>query len=70
MKICQLLSGIGIVLTNEEKQFIEKHRGRVSLETLDEHNLWLAQNLVRKGIYDISKDSNTLIKKIDEQTAQ
>ena len=66
MKIGQLLSGIGIVLTNEEHSFLKKHKNNVSLTSLDEHDQWLAQNLVRKGIYSISKDSQTLIKKLDE----
>ena len=66
MKIGQLLSGIGIALTNQEESFLKKHKHNVSLTTLDEHDQWLAQNLVRKGIYSISKDSQTLIKKLDE----
>lgn len=66
MKIAQLLSGISIALTNQEKQFVETHKDRVSLTNLNEHDFWLAQNLVRKGIYSISKDSQTLIKQIDE----
>jgi hypothetical protein len=66
MKIGQLLSGIGIALTNQEESFLKKHKDNVSLTSLDEHDQWLAQNLVRKGIYSISKDSQTLIKKLDE----
>jgi hypothetical protein len=66
MKISQLLSGIHISLTNEEHRFVSKHHNQVSIETLDEHDQWLAQNLVRKGIYSISNDSRTLIKKLDE----
>lgn len=70
MKIAQLLSGVGIVLTNEERRFVDKHDGHVSIRSLDEHEQWLAQNLVRKGIYTISKDSNTLIKKLDETNSK
>jgi hypothetical protein len=66
MKIAQLLSGISIALTNQEKQFVETHKDRVSLLNLNEQDFWMAQNLVRKGIYSISKDSQTLIKQIDE----
>ena len=62
----QLLSGIGIALTNEERRFVDKHNNQVSIRSLDEHDQWLAQNLVRKGIYAISKDNNTLVKKLDE----
>jgi hypothetical protein len=68
MKIGQLLSGMHIALTNEEKSFVEKHRDHISLTSLDEHDQWLAQNLVRKGIYSISNDNRTLVKKLDETT--
>ena len=66
MKIAQLLSGIGITITNEEHKFIEKHPNAVRLTALDGHGQWLAQNLVRKGIYSLSKDNNTLNKNIHE----
>jgi hypothetical protein len=66
MKIGQLLSGMHIVLTNEEQSFLHKHKDSVSITSLDEHDQWLAQNLVRKGLYSISKDSKTLIKQLDE----
>jgi hypothetical protein len=66
MKIGQLLSGMHIVLTNEEQSFINRHKDSVSITSLDEHDAWLAQNLVRKGLYSISKDNRTLIKQLDE----
>jgi len=66
MKIGQLLSGMHIILTNEEQSFMRKHKDSVSITSLDEHDQWLAQNLVRKGLYSISKDSKTLIKQLDE----
>lgn len=70
MKIAQLLSGLRVVLTNQEQQFIEEHRNQIAINGLDDHNQWIAQNLVRKGIYSISKDSNTLTKNLDETTTQ
>jgi hypothetical protein len=66
MKIAQLLLGIGVVLTNEERQFVDKHQTHVSINSLSEHEQWIAQNLVRKGIYSISNDSRSIIKKLDE----
>lgn len=63
MKIHQLLSGFDLYLNNEEKTFLEEH-DEVKITSLDEHNRWLVQNLVRKGVYSISKDNNTLIKNI------
>jgi hypothetical protein len=66
MKISQLLSGVGVAVTNEEHQFISRHNNNVRLSSLDEHDVWLAQSLVRKGIYSISKDSSTLSKNINE----
>ena len=69
MKIHQLLSGINTHLTNEENRFVEHHDGNIKLSSLDEHDQWLVQNLVRKGVYAISKDNNTLISKLDEHNS-
>lgn len=65
MKISQLLSHLNIALTNEESDFLRKHN-HVKILSLDEHNQWIAQNLVRKGAYTISNDNQTLIKKTNE----
>jgi GTPase len=67
MRIHQLLSGIDIPLSNEENKFVETHDRHVKLTSLDEHDQWLAQSLVRKGIYSISKDNVTLTKNINEK---
>lgn len=67
MKIHQLLSGIDISISNEEHKFIESHDQSVKITSLDEHDQWLAQSLVRKGIYSISKDNVTLTKNINEK---
>ena len=64
MKIQHLLSGMGLSLSNEESNFIEKYGDRVRLSALDEHGVWLAQNLVRKGAYSISSDNNTLVREV------
>jgi truncated hemoglobin YjbI len=61
MKITQLLSGIDTYLNNEEQQFVESH-DQIKITSLHEREQWIAQNLVRKGIYTISKDNNTLVK--------
>jgi hypothetical protein len=66
MKIIQLLSGIITPITNEEHQFISGHRNNVKIHSLNERDQWLAQNLVRKGLYTISKDSNILIKNTND----
>jgi hypothetical protein len=66
MKIRQLLSGFDIAITNDEHQFMERHSNDVRLTSLDEHDQWIAQTLVRKGVYTISKDSTTLIKNLHE----
>lgn len=65
MKIVQLLSGITTHVTNEEQRFLSAHDNSVKLHSLDERDQWLAQNLVRKGLYTISKDSNTLVKNLN-----
>lgn len=66
MKICQLVSGLRIPLSNAEKEFLETHKSNIKMTSLSERELWMAQNLVRKGVYSISKDNKTLIKEINE----
>lgn len=62
MKIHQLLSGIGIALTNEETAFIEQY-SEIRISALNEHDQWIAQNLVRKGVYEISTNNNNMLVK-------
>lgn len=62
MKIVQLLSGLNTPLSNEETNFLKRYE-RVTITSLNERDNWVAQNLVRKGVYSIAKDNNTLIKK-------
>ena len=66
MKISQLLSGHHTMVTNEEQRFIDRNRSNVKLTALDERDSWLSQNLVRKGLYNISKDNNTLIRAVKD----
>ena len=63
MIIYQLLQDISVPLNNEEHAFVESHGARIKLTSLDEHQLWLAQNLVRKGVYEIAKDNNHILRK-------
>lgn len=65
MKIAHLLDGIDITLTNEEQHFVKRFP-QATIDTLDERDKWIAQNLVRKGIYELSNDSRSIIKKLDE----
>jgi hypothetical protein len=66
MKIVQLLTGLPTTITNEELKFIKHHRENIAINSLDEHDQWVAQNLVRKGVYSISKDSRTLVNNLNE----
>jgi len=66
VKIQQLLSGISVPVTNEEQKFINRHHISTTLTSLDEHDHWIAQSLVRKGVYVVGRDNNTLIKTINE----
>jgi hypothetical protein len=65
MKIAQLLDGVSIALTNEEIKFVRRFP-QATINTLDDRDKWIAQNLVRKGIYELSNDSRSIIKKLDE----
>jgi hypothetical protein len=70
MKIVQLLSGINTAITNEEQRFLNTHRDHVKLHSLDERDHWMAQNLVRKGLYAISNDNNTLVKNLNDTNSR
>ena len=67
MKIHQLLSGVNISLSNEENHFLESHEHDIRLTSLDDHDRWVAQNLVRKGVFSLSNDSNVLIRNLHEK---
>lgn len=67
MKIIHLL-GLDIPLTNEENKFVNLHTGKIRIEGLSEHDQYIARNLVRKGIYEISKDDQHIFKKNDKNS--
>lgn len=64
MKIRHLLSGLRLPVTNEEQEFLIRHKDSVKITSLDERNQWVAQNLVRKGAYTISSDNCTLVRRL------
>lgn len=61
MRINQILSGVPLLINNEEKDFVKKHPTSVRLSSLSERDSWLAQNLVRKGLYRLTNDGRTII---------
>lgn len=63
MKIHQLLDSPSIILTNEEKSFIDKHKDEIAIRALFDRDEVVARNLVRKGVYEISNDNQNLILK-------
>jgi hypothetical protein len=67
MKIIELIN-FSIPLTNEEQEFISSHPKRVSLSQLMDRDQVLARNLVRKGIYNISKDNQHLIRQDEKDS--
>lgn len=68
MKIHQLLDAPAIILTNEEQDFVSRHRNEIPLRSLWDRDQVLARNLVRKGVYEISKDNqNLILKNADDQ---
>ncbi len=69
MKIVQLLN-LEMPITNEESNFIKSHPGQVRISGLTERDQLVAQNLVRKGIYEISKDSEHIFKRCDEKDSK
>ena len=67
MKIHQILGQPSIILTNEEKDFVKNHSHEISITSLYDRDEVIARNLVRKGVYEISKDSRNMILKINEK---
>ena len=62
MRVYELLDSPKLVISNEEHHFAEHHPSHIELSALTERDLVIAQNLVRKGLYSISKDSTTIIR--------
>lgn len=67
MKIAQLLNGYNSLVNNEEDNFINRYPTEANLAGLMERDLWVAQNLVRKGVYGISNDDNDIITRSNTQ---
>lgn len=63
MRIHQLLNSPSVIVTNEEQEFIKSHDKYVMIAKLHDRDEVLARNLVRKGIYEVSKDSTHIILK-------
>lgn len=62
MKITELVSMIGIHLSNEELDFVTNYGDQIRATSLDEHSSWVAQNLLRKGVYELSNDKTQINK--------
>lgn len=65
MKILQLLDKPALILTNEEQSFIDNHSPKINIGSLYDRDEWLARNLVRKGVYEISNDDQWIELKHD-----
>lgn len=63
MRIHQILSDVPIILSNEEHRFVESHQSDIVLSSLFDRDQVIARNLVRKGVYEISKDNRRLLLK-------
>lgn len=61
MKIHQLLNSVSIIITNEERSFIKGHNDTIPLSSLDAHEVWVAQNLVRKNVYQLTNDNKDIV---------
>lgn len=60
MRIHQVLNGVDIILTNQEKAFVESHGDMIHINGLDDEDIWTAQNLVRKGVYQTTNKGSKL----------
>jgi len=70
MKIREVINGHTVILTNEEHAFIDNHSPKLSINSLHDRDQWIARNLVRKGVYEISKDSQHIVLKTNENNPQ
>ena len=61
MKISNLVDSLTIMLSNEEHNFVKSHPQEILIGSLYERDYVLAQQLLRKGIYEISNDSKRLV---------
>lgn len=61
MKIHHLLDQPSIAITNEEQSFIRNHHSQISLSSLREREIVIAQNLVRRGVYTLTKDNKHIV---------
>jgi hypothetical protein len=55
MRLHQILDSVEIILNNREKSFVESHGDIIHLDGLDDADSFLAQGLVRKGVYKTSR---------------
>ena len=67
MKIHQIVGAPPIILTNEEKDFVDSHHREIPIRSLYDRDEVLARNLVRKGVYEISNDTLVLKKDADKR---
>lgn len=70
MKIQQLLDGVATVINNQERKFIDAHFSNIPLTSLDSKELWIAQNLVRKNVYKLTKDSKHIVINSDHENTR
>lgn len=68
MKILDLL-GAQMPITNEEQAFLNDCVGKIKIESLDGRGEVVARNLVRKGVLEISNDSQFLFRS-DEKNSK
>jgi hypothetical protein len=65
MKIHQIVGAPSIILTNEEKSFVNHHENEIPIKNLYDRDEVIARNLVRKGVYEISNDDQYIVLKKD-----
>ena len=68
MKIHHLLDHPSIAITNEEQSFIRNHHSNIPLSSLREREIVIAQNLVRKGVFTITKDNKNIVIKRGQES--
>jgi hypothetical protein len=64
MRIHQILGEPSVIITNEERNFIFRNSPKISISKLIDRDEVIARNLVRKGVYEVSEDSESIVLKV------
>jgi hypothetical protein len=63
MRVYEITPNLSMMLSNEEMSFVNKHHDQILVDSLNDKDAWMARNLVRKGVYELDKTAEYLVKR-------